>query len=109
MARKIIIGDMIRYFLKENGMTMKQLGDKLNKSESNVSKWISGSSTPQAKELAEMTFIFETDLNTLMFGNEDILFGKIYSILKELDYDHRNKVYDYAKFQLSEQTKEQEL
>lgn len=65
---KIVVGEMIRYLLHENNMTMKELGVKLGKTESTVSKWISGASTPMAKQLSEMTQIFSVDLNTLLYG-----------------------------------------
>lgn len=103
MSKKVVIGNMIRYFLKENKMTMKQLGNELGKSESNISKWISGASTPQAKELAKMSFIFNTDIDTLMFGNNSLIIGNIVKVVKELDADHQEKVYDFAKYQLLEQ------
>ncbi|QFR24117.1 helix-turn-helix domain-containing protein [Schleiferilactobacillus harbinensis] len=70
MPRKIIVGKMIRYYLDQNHMTMKELGAKLGKSESTVSKWISGTSTPMAKDLSTMTEIFHTSIDHLMYGGE---------------------------------------
>lgn len=70
MPRKIIVGKMIRSYLDKNHMTMKELGIKLGKSESTVSKWISGSSTPMAKDLSTMTEIFHTSIDHLMYGGE---------------------------------------
>lgn len=104
MEKDLQIGNMIKYFLSKNNMTMKQLGEKLGRSESNVSKWIKGTSTPQAKELSKMTYIFETDINTLMFGEkkEDLLVETI-NLLRELDDERKEIVLNFVKFQLAEQ------
>lgn len=107
MSEELVIGRMIRYYLDINNMTMKQLGEKLERTESTVSKWISGDSTPQAKELSKMTEIFNTDIQTLMFGGKNTdLSIEILNELKKLDEVHQKKVYDYLKFQLSEQKKD---
>lgn len=68
MKKQLIVGEMIDYFLHQKKMTRKKLGELLGKSESAVSKWISGANTPLAKDLAVMSEIFTIDIETLMYG-----------------------------------------
>ncbi|MGX7420068.1 helix-turn-helix domain-containing protein [Carnobacterium gallinarum] len=68
MEKKLIVGQMIDYYLKEQKMTRKTLGEILGKSESAVSKWVSGANTPLAKDLAIMSELFDVDIETLMYG-----------------------------------------
>ncbi|EGO7725478.1 helix-turn-helix domain-containing protein [Enterococcus faecalis] len=108
-TKDIVVGKMIRYFLTQEKMTMKELGNKLGKTESTVSKWVSGASTPMAKDLSTMTFIFNTDINTLMYGGEQST-STILSLITEtstkLEPPRQEKVYVFAKNQLEEQDKE---
>lgn len=95
---KIVVGEMIRYLLHENNMTMKELGGKLGKTESTVSKWISGASTPMAKQLSEMTQIFSVDLNTLLYGADFYRSNnKIGETIKKLRRDNGLSIADLAK------------
>lgn len=111
MERKIVIGNMIRYFMKRDNLTMKQLGSKLDKTESTVSKWVSGKSTPMAKDLSKMTYIFNTDIYTLMYGishNSDIS-SEINEILSKLTPERQNNVLDYVKYQYTTQQNNEDL
>ncbi len=95
---KIVVGEMIRYLLHENNMTMKELGSKLGKTESTVSKWISGASTPMAKQLSKMTQIFSVDLNTLLYGADFYRSNnKIGETIKKLRCDNELSIADLAK------------
>lgn len=103
MDNEVKVGQMIRYYLEQNNMTMKQLGKLLDKTESTVSKWIKGTSSPQIKELSKMTFIFETDMNTLMFGAVEVdPIIKVTNIMRKLNEDKQRKVLLYAQKQLNE-------
>lgn len=108
-TKDIVVGKMIRYFLTQEKMTMKELGNKLGKTESTVSKWVSGASTPMAKDLSTMTFIFNTDINTLMYGGEkssSTILTLINETSTKLETPRQEKVYHFAKTQLEEQEKE---
>ena len=108
-TKDIVVGKMIRYFLTQEKMTMKELGNKLGKTESTVSKWVSGASTPMAKDLSAMTFIFNTDINTLMYGgeqNSSTILTLITETSVKLETPRQEKVYVFAKNQLDEQEKE---
>lgn len=104
MEREIIIGKMIRYFLKRDNLTIKQLGIKLDKTESTVSKWINNKSTPMAKDLSKMTYIFNTDIYTLMYGNKDIeshnILCSINNTSSKLEPPRQKIVLDTAEVQL---------
>lgn len=101
MSTNIVIGQMIRYYLKKNNMTMKQLGNLLGKTESTVSKWVSGTTTPLAKDIAEMTQIFSTDIESLMYGKEkDSLTSLINVSLAALSEKGKRNVFEFSKSEL---------
>lgn len=60
--------EMIDYFRKMNGLTMGELGEKLNKSHAAVSYWIRGERSPSFEDLETMIKLFNTDFNTIMYG-----------------------------------------
>lgn len=105
MTQKLIVGDMIRYYLQQNKMTIKELGLKLGKGESTVSKWINNKNMPMAKDLSAMTHIFNTDIQTLMYGagETDELITKTDKVMRTLTTDRQQNVYTYADNQLKEQ------
>lgn len=105
MSKKLIVGDMIRYYLQQNKMTIKELGLKLGKGESTVSKWINNKNMPMAKDLSSMTCIFNTDIQTLMYGadEKDELITKTEKTMQSLTPDRQQNVYNYADNQLKEQ------
>lgn len=65
---KIVLPKMIDYYRKQNNWTMKQLGEKINKSESAVSRWIKGERSPMIDDLEKLSLLFDTNVETLMFG-----------------------------------------
>lgn len=106
MNKEIVTGKMIGYLLKENKMTMKQLGERLGKKESTVSKWVSGSSTPLAKDLSSMTEIFNVDISTLLYGTSSQFDGdsvRLIELVAKLEDSRKKSVYEYAEKQLEEQ------
>lgn len=80
---------MIEYYLKKNNISRKNLGSKLGKTESAVSKWINGASTPMAKDLSVMIELFDTDIETLLYGPSNEL-GTISDDEKKLISDYRS-------------------
>lgn len=105
MTQRLVIGEMIRFYLKKNKMTIKELGEILGKKESTVSKWINNKNVPVAKDLSQMTQIFHTDIQTLMYGGEaqeDIIL-KTKKIMSQLHHERQKNVHDFASNQLVEQ------
>lgn len=106
MNKEIVTGKMIGYLLKENKMTMKQLGERLGKKESTVSKWVSGSSTPLAKDLSAMTEIFNVDISTLLYGTSSQVDSdsvRLIEMVTKLEDSRKKNVYVYVEKQLEEQ------
>ncbi|MCB5007504.1 XRE family transcriptional regulator [Streptococcus mutans] len=64
------LGKMIDYFRKRDNLTLDELGKRLNKSPSAVSRWISGDRSPMVDDLIKLTQLFDTDVDTLMYGRQ---------------------------------------
>ncbi|MCI1634535.1 helix-turn-helix domain-containing protein [Liquorilactobacillus nagelii] len=103
--KKIVLPQMIDYFRKENGMTMDELGKRMGKTPSAISRWISGARSPMVEDLDKLANIFQVDVKTLMFGANEFekAINDTVIIMKSLDHSHRKKVYEFSKNQLDEQ------
>ncbi|MEI3637685.1 helix-turn-helix domain-containing protein [Lactococcus lactis subsp. lactis] len=103
--KKIRLPEMIDYFRKENGWTMKEFGEKLGKSESAISKWIKGVRSPMVEDFDKMVNLFNTDPDTLMYGASDLstTLSEINKISSQLEEPRQKIVLDTASSQLEEQ------
>lgn len=102
---KIIFGQMIDYFRKQNNLTMEELGQKLGKATSSISRWVSGERYPKIEEIEQIAIFFNTDIYTLIFGfnyNENSK-SNILTVYNQLTDIRKHKVYSYAQQQLDEQ------
>lgn len=102
MKSKIIFGQMIDYFRNENSLTMEELGKRLGKNKSSISRWISGERYPKIEEIEEIAKYFNTDVETLIFGFNTKV-NDITSIYNQLTTTRQERVYNYAEEQLNEQ------
>lgn len=105
---KIIFGQMIDYFRKQNNLTMEELGQKLGKATSSISRWVSGERYPKIEEIEQIANFFNTDIYTLIFGfnyNEDSK-SDLLTVYNQLADIRKHKVYSYAQQQLDEQLNE---
>ena len=102
MKSKIIFGQMIDYFRNENSLTMEELGRRLGKNKSSISRWISGERYPKIEEIEEIAKYFNTDVETLIFGFNTKI-NDITSIYNQLTTTRQGRVYNYAEEQLNEQ------
>lgn len=102
---KIVLPQMIDYYRKQNNLTMEQLGDKLGKTKSAISRWISGSRSPMVDDLERLSTLFGVDVKTLMYGagQTDELITKTGKVMRTLTPDRQHNVYTYADNQLKEQ------
>lgn len=109
--KKIRLPEMIDYFRKENGWTMKEFGEKLGKSESAISKWIKGVRSPMVEDFDKMVNLFNTDPDTLMYGASDLstTLSEINKISSQLEEPRQKIVLDTATNQLDEQIKKKRL
>ncbi|MCT7864517.1 MAG: XRE family transcriptional regulator [Lactobacillus iners] len=102
---KIIFGQMIDYFRRQNNLTMEELGQKLGKATSSISRWVSGERYPKIEEIEQIANFFNTDIYTLIFGfnyNEDSK-SDLLTVYNQLTDIRKHKVYSYAHQQLDEQ------
>ena len=106
--KKIRLPEMIDYFRKENGWTMKEFGEKLGKSESAISKWIKGVRSPMVEDFDKMVNLFNTDPDTLMYGASDLstTLSEINKISSQLEEPRQKVVLNTATNQLDEQNQE---
>ena len=93
---------MIDYFRNENSLTMEELGRRLGKNKSSISRWISGERYPKIEEIEEIAKYFNTDVETLIFGFNTKI-NDITSIYNQLTTTRQERVYNYAEEQLNEQ------
>lgn len=109
--KKIRLPEMIDYFRKENGWTMKEFGEKLGKSESAISKWIKGVRSPMVEDFDKMVNLFNTDPDTLMYGASEIssTLSEINKISSQLEEPRQQVVLDTASSQLKEQIEKKRL
>ncbi|MCT7868945.1 MAG: XRE family transcriptional regulator [Lactobacillus iners] len=108
---KIIFGQMIDYFRKQNNLTMEELGQKLGKATSSISRWVSGERYPKIEEIEQIANFFNTDIYTLIFGfnyNEDSK-SDLLTVYNQLADIRKHKVYSYAQQQLDEQNKKRSI
>lgn len=71
VARSMDVSDQITEILKRKGTSQRQLAEKLGKSESEISKWLSGNHNFTLRTLAKIESILEEDiLITPMYWNE---------------------------------------
>lgn len=101
----IIFGQMIDYFRRQNNLTMEELGQKLGKATSSISRWVSGERYPKIEEIEQIAIFFNTDIYTLIFGfnyNENSK-SNILTVYNQLTDIRKHKVYSYAQQQLDEQ------
>lgn len=102
----IRLGEMIDYYRKKNGWTMKQLGEKMNKTESAISLWISNKRSPMVEDLDKLAKLFDVSPETLMFGNTvSSIIEETVKTMKQLEKTRQKLVLKTASEQLEEQTK----
>lgn len=75
---------MVDYFRKEKGWTMKELATKMGKTESAISRWISGDNSPKMEDVHALAKIFDTDIDTLVYGAE-VRNAKAHGIYEPID------------------------
>jgi phage repressor protein C with HTH and peptisase S24 domain len=106
--KKIQLPEMIDYFRKEKGWTMKELGLRMGKAESTVSLWISGKRSPMVDDFDKLVTLFGTDSDTLMYGGTSAsgLISETIETMKKLEEPRQRIVLNTANIQLKEQNKE---
>jgi len=98
---KVVLPQMIDYYRKQNNMTMAELGSKLGKTTSAISRWVSGSRSPMVDDLERLSNLFNVDIKTLMYGADDDYANMILKVVSKLSVDQQKDVYSFAKKKLS--------
>lgn len=97
----------LKYLRKLHGLDQQSFAKKINRSVSTVSEWESGKYTPKAGILADIANMFNVKLDDMM--NKDLsiikedIFDNTISVMKLLNPDRQQNVYNYADNQLREQ------
>lgn len=98
---KVVLPQMIDYYRKQNNMTMAELGSKLGKTTSAISRWVSGSRSPMVDDLERLSNLFNVDIKTLMYGADDDYANMILKVVSKLSVDQQKDVYSFAKEKLA--------
>ena len=98
---------MVSYYRKLNGWTMKELAEKVGKTESAVSKWESGTASPKIKDINILSEVLGVDADVLIFGksksssySNDII-SETVDIMKHLDKTTQSNILDFVKFEFT--------
>lgn len=102
----IKLPEMIDYFRKQNNLTLEELGEKLGKTKSAMSRWIGGDRSPMVTDLVRLSEIFNTDITTLVFGLEsntpktsrkiDAQTQELVNVIKQLNNFEKSKTIAFA-------------
>lgn len=68
--KEIKFSSMVKAYRKQMGLTMKELGQKMGKSESAVSRWESGENSPKMDDINALAKFFNVEMDTLVYGIE---------------------------------------
>lgn len=71
MGKDIKLPYMLKNLMAEKNLTMKELGEKVGKSESAVSYWVSGKITPRIGVIQKLADIFNVTTDELIYGIAD--------------------------------------
>lgn len=97
----------LKYLRKLHGLDQQSFAKKINRSVSTVSEWESGKYTPKAGILADIANMFNVKLDDMMSKDLSIIkediFDNTISVMKLLNPDRQQNVYNYADNQLREQ------
>lgn len=69
MTKEIRFADMVEKYMRKNNLTMKELGEKVGKTESAVSYWISGKSLPRMGTVQQLADLFSITTDEMVYGD----------------------------------------
>ncbi len=97
---------MVNYYRKQNGWTMKELAEKIGKTESAISKWESGISSPKIKDINILSNVLGVDTDSLIFGalpnSESKIISETIELMKKLDEKSQANILNFAKFEYAQ-------
>ena len=100
------IGEVIRKYRKEAGLTQEEMANRLGVTTPAVNKWENGNSKPDIELLAPIARLLHISLDTLMSFHEELTPSEIDAIVRELDNifvtEGFEKAYEWAKEKIKE-------
>lgn len=72
MKKENILPLMIEELRKEKQLTLEDLGLKLGKSKSAISRWTKGDRSPMVEDLEKLADVLDTDILTLLYGKRTV-------------------------------------
>lgn len=72
MNREIKFASMVEKYMRMNGLTMKELGEKVGRGESTVSMWIANKSTPPMDIVQKLADLFGVTTDVMIYGDEQV-------------------------------------
>lgn len=110
----IKLPEMIDYFRKQHDLTLEELGEKLGKTKSAMSRWIGGDRSPMVTDLVRLAELFQTDITTLVFGIDathtkptrkiDSQTQELVNVIKQLNAAEKNKTIAFAQNLINSRT-----
>ncbi|QMI85942.1 helix-turn-helix domain-containing protein [Carnobacteriaceae bacterium zg-84] len=108
MVEKNKLPIMIDTFRKEQDMTLEDIGKKINKSKSAISRWIKGDRSPMIEDLERLADIFQTDIHTLLYGKKTVTVSKttaeLIKVVKQLSDKEQKKTLDFIDNLIAQRT-----
>ncbi|QIW58305.1 helix-turn-helix domain-containing protein [Lactococcus raffinolactis] len=106
---------MVSYYRKLNGWTMKELAEKMGKTESAVSRWESGTASPKIKDINVLSEILGIDADILIFGKSKLveptndIISETIEIMQKLDEEHQKNILNFARFEYAQAEQAKQL
>ncbi|MDO4474948.1 MAG: helix-turn-helix transcriptional regulator, partial [Eubacteriales bacterium] len=79
------IGNVIRKYRKEVGLTQEEMANRLGVTTPAVNKWENGNSKPDIELLAPIARLLHISLDTLLSFHENLTPAEIGEIVKQMD------------------------
>lgn len=87
MPKEIRFGEMVERYMRKNKLTMKELGEKVDRGESTVSMWIANKSTPPMGVVQKLADLFGISTDMMIYGEDSLeKVGMIFDDYFPLDY-----------------------
>lgn len=87
MPKTIRFGEMVERYMRKNKMTMKELGEKVDRGESTVSMWIANKSTPPMGVVQKLADLFGISTDMMIYGEDSLdKVGIVFDDYFPLDY-----------------------
>ena len=100
MELSVYIGNKIKYYREQMGMTQEDLAKKLKTTRQSISRYENGDKKANQDILFELADIFGISINTFFFFFETKDINEVYNLLNS---ENQAIVYDFAKSKLAEQ------